>query len=192
MKLFSEHMRYEYPLTPDSVVIDCGCYEGNFARLINEKYGCRVIAFEPVGEFYTVCQRNLAASPRVQIFNLGVGGHSRNETWWIHGDMTGMVSSGEKESPVVIRDIAEVFSEFGLMGCDLLKVNIEGAEYEVLERLIDTGLIDKMKNIQVQWHSVIPNYEAERATIETALLRTHDRTWERGNFDNSWDDFRLK
>ena len=35
--VFTEGMRHEYPLTPDSVVIDCGGFEGNFAAHRNPR-----------------------------------------------------------------------------------------------------------------------------------------------------------
>jgi FkbM family methyltransferase len=193
MKAFTENFRYtDYDLTPDSVVIDCGCYEGKFARLISERHDCRVLAFEPIPQFYEVCKTNLAPYRKVELFNLGVSGSTRDEIWAIKGDSTGMVSTGDIRVPVSIRDIAEVFAEFGLTSCDLLKLNIEAAEYSVILRLIDTGLIGGVKNLQVQWHSVLPSYAAARAHLEECLLVTHERTWERGDFDNGWDNFRLK
>jgi hypothetical protein len=48
MKDFQESDRYDYPLTPDSFVIDAGGYEGNWAAEINHKYRAHVLVFEPV------------------------------------------------------------------------------------------------------------------------------------------------
>lgn len=34
----------------------------------------------------------------------------------------------------------------------LMKINIEGGEYELLERMIELGIINKVKDIQIQFH----------------------------------------
>ena len=36
----------------------------------------------------------------------------------------------------------------------LIKINIEGGEYELLDRLIETNLIEKIEDIQVQFHEM--------------------------------------
>ena len=45
---FKEKLRYKYPLTKDSVVLDVGGYKGTFAAEIVRRYGCHVYVFEPV------------------------------------------------------------------------------------------------------------------------------------------------
>lgn len=42
-----EHLRYEYDLKPDDVVIDLGAYRGEWANEIRARYGCQVLAVEP-------------------------------------------------------------------------------------------------------------------------------------------------
>jgi hypothetical protein len=61
---------------------------------------------------------------------------------------------------------------------DLLKVNIEGAEYDVLNHMIGAGLHKRIKNIQVQFHQIdgVP-YGVWYKEIEKHLSLTHTRTW---------------
>lgn len=193
---FTESMRYEYPLTADSLVIDAGGYEGNFANLICEKYGCTVFVFEPVPAFCRQVEQKLAKWPKVFVFNLGVAGRTRHSAFSVKGDMTGLASLGREHVVVDLRDIAEVLDEFSdrIQGLqvDLLKLNIEGMEYEVLERILSAGLTPRFKNIQCQFHSVIDDFRVRRARIKEQMERTHDITWEDPQFDIGWINWKLQ
>ncbi len=188
MKNFHESDRYFYNLTPDSVIIDGGCYEGNFSLEISRKYACRILAFEPIALMANVAAARLIAYPKVNVYNLGIGGHSRAATFYHKGDSTGMNSEGCTHEEVKIHDIVEVLDEFGLSSVDLLKLNIEGMEYEVLERILDAGLAPRFKNLQVQPHA-FPGAEARWAAIKDRLSATHeleyDAPW-------CWSGWKLK
>jgi FkbM family methyltransferase len=172
MKTFSEELRYDLPLTERSVVLDVGCYEGMWSRLISEKYRCQIIAFEPVAEFYRIAKKNLEGHPNVRLFNLGVGGSTRKETFKIKGDMTSQFADGLCEI-VELRDIAEVFDEFGIEELDCLKINAEGNEFEILEAMLGWGLQKRVKHLSVQPHACVPDFEARWAEIERRMEDTH-------------------
>jgi len=46
----------------------------------------------------------------------------------------------------------EIFELIGQESIDLMKINVEGAEYPILKNLIESDKITKIKNIQVQFH----------------------------------------
>lgn len=173
MKTFTEGMRYEYPFTTESVVIDAGAYEGNFSLEISRKYACRIIAFEPIALMAHVAAARLIAYPKVNVYTLGIGGRTRTESFHHKGDMTGMNSEGCTSEEVKIRDVVEVLDEFGLTSVDLLKLNVEGMEYEVLERILDAGLAPRFKNLQVQPHA-FTGAEARWDAIKDRLSATHE------------------
>ena len=50
---------------------------------------------------------------------------------------------------------------------DLLKINIEGGEYEVLENLIENDLIKNIDNIQIQFHDFVFSRRKEKRTNPT-------------------------
>lgn len=61
---------------------------------------------------------------------------------------------------------------------DILKMNIEGSEYDILEKLIENNLISRFKNIQVQFHQQGVHNARERMTrIQDELRKTHHITW---------------
>jgi len=182
MKDFTESDRYDYPLTPDSVVIDLGAHVGNWSNIICEKYDCHVLAFEPIHEFAEQAITKLAKYPKVRVFTLGVGRSNRTEIWAKKGDMTGATSDGDQKERVNIRSIVEVLEEFGVgvlfprVGC--LKINTEGSEYEILECLLDNDLTGYFANIQCQPHACIPHAQERWDAIRERMKATHRITWD--------------
>jgi hypothetical protein len=72
----------------------------------------------------------------------------------------------------------------------LLKINIEGAEYDLLHHIIGAGLHTRIKNIQVQFHQIagVP-YERWYKEIAAKLSETHSLTW---HYPFCWENWQLK
>lgn len=184
MKPYSIDCLYDYLLTPESVVLDCGGYEGNFSKQIYEKFKCKVIVFEPVSEFF-----GKIASPnpdKVFVHNVGIGDSTRIENFLINGDMSGLYSHKGNPTTVKIMSIRLVSDMVGTV--DLLKLNIEGMEYEVLNEIIGGGIAKRFKNIQIQFHH-LPYSEARIETIRKGLSWTHRQTFCE---DYVWEGWTLK
>lgn len=177
MKEFTENERYNYPLTSESIVFDIGAHKGTFTKTISDKYGCRIFAFEPIDVFYEQLVKVTKEMQNVVCLNVGLGASDRKEKFRIKGDMTGRYADSEKESEVDIRNIGWPMELIGLKDVDLIKINIEGGEFELLEYIIGIGLQTKFKNIQVQFHPVVPLCQERYNTISSELLKTHQFTY---------------
>ena len=71
-------------------------------------------------------------------------------------------------------------------------MNIEGAEYECLEALIESGMIGKIKHVLVQFHGVDNDVESsvsKWATIAAHLSRTHNMDW---SYPFIWERWTLR
>ncbi len=177
MKLFEESDRYLYPLTPNSVVVDCGGFEGNFAKIINERYGCRVIVLEPIPEFYHNCCAALEKIPGVSVYNLGLAGTIRHDWMRVKGDSTGLFANSGETVTVELITLKQLMNRMELGVVDLLKLNCEGAEGEILETAIADGTIKRVIHLQVQPHLVMPHAETRWPAIQKTLSETHDMTF---------------
>lgn len=179
---FHEGIRYDYPLTPQSRVIDCGYHEGEFSRRIANERKCTVDAFEPIKEWY---DKGVAENlPGVRLHHGAVGVRNGFIPLKKHGAMTGQFADGEIEyAPLVLID--DVIGK----GCDLLKLNIEGAEFDVLERMLKLDLVQLCRDIQVQFHTCAPMAEPRWKRIRSKLLETHELTFD---FPWCWENYRLK
>jgi hypothetical protein len=76
-----------------------------------------------------------------------------------------------------VRPFELVFDSLGVEEVDLLKINIEGGEFELIPAIIDSGLISRVRFIQVQFHSFAPNAYELREQIRKNLKKTHQEMW---------------
>ncbi len=131
------------PFTPGDTVLDLGAHVGVISIYLAKKHPeIKIIAYEPVPENYHRLLRNIEANgaQNVVAVNKAVTGDGRQIT--LVGDVSdnsGAVSSWvcfpEKIENIVFADsvtLAEIFREHAIERCKLLKVDIEGGEYEVL------------------------------------------------------------
>lgn len=187
MKPFEESDRYNVDLTPDSVVMDVGGYEGNFANQIHLKYGCRVEVYEPVTDFYNQMVARFAEHPKIRLWPYGLGGSNRQEMIGVKGDMSGIFcTSPNYREPIAIRDVAEVIGNFPSVMIGLMKLNCEGAEYEILDRLIETDAIELVQNLSVQFHKLHNDSVARMKGFYKKLSRTHEMTYDEPFIWTGW------
>jgi hypothetical protein len=76
--------------------------------------------------------------------------------------------------------------EIGIGEIDLMKINIEGGEYKLLDRMIETGLHLRCKRIRVQFHEWMPESHARYQRIRAGLSRSHDLEWYYSFVWESW------
>ena len=181
-----ETLRLDYPLNAGSVVFDCGGYEGDWADAIHTRYGCKVFVFEPVAAFLSDIQRRFADKPSIRSFGYGL--HSRNEHAKIFLSPNASSTFGQESATesIELRDVAEVLPALQVDYIGLFKINIEGGEYELLERLLDTGLTRSVDHLQVQFHRFVPNATARRERIRARLRETHTLRYE---YDFVWESW---
>ena len=94
-----------------------------------------------------------------------------------------------KSTTIQIMDIEEVIRSLDINHVDLMKINIEGAEYELLNRIIEKDIVSKISNIQIQFHLFVDNAISEREKIQEKLQKTHKLTY---NYDFIWENLEIK
>jgi FkbM family methyltransferase len=190
MKAFEESDRLNHDFGPEDVILDIGAHEGWFTGELWNKFGCYIYAFEPVARFREQCERRFDGNRKVVVFPWGIGGSDRVETFGVKGDMTGLFCAEPNEQvEVEICDISRAIHYLGLHEIGLVSINCEGGEYELLERLLETGDIRKIRNLSVQMHTVVPDYQARCATLFKRLEETHDHVY---GAPFIWDGFKLR
>ena len=159
-----------YDLNENSTVIDLGGYTGEWAREIINRYNCNVYLVEPVEESYKILLEKFRSNPKVHILKVGIGIKNTEKVMYVNGDGTSFNTETGEAITVEIRTVESVLNQWNLEKIDLLQVNIEGDEYELLQHMIDTGLINKFKNLQVQFHLGIKDAVAKHESICEGLI----------------------
>jgi FkbM family methyltransferase len=180
-----ETLRFDYALPAGTVVLDVGGFHGDWAAGIASRFDVSLHVFEPVAEFAALIRERLAGHPRLFIHAYGLAGRTREESFTIAGDGSSALRAGG-ERRVSLLAAGEAFSDLGLERVELMKVNIEGGEYELLEHLIERGLVASIANLQVQFHDFVPGAERRMREIQSRLAATHEIAWQYPFVWESW------
>ncbi len=173
---------------PDSTVFDIGLYKGAWTSDIVRKYDSNIYGFEPVRDFYESARRVLAKCPKVKLFNFGLGEVSDRIFIYVDNDSTSIIKESAHTQMVDIESIKAFMVEYSIDVVDLTSINIEGAEYDLLQYLIDDGLITKFKRLMIQFHEIGDNHQNLRKDIRYGLARTHKVIY---SYDTVWDYWEL-
>lgn len=182
-------MRYNYILNKDAVVLDIGGYKGQFASDIFARYCCHIYVFEPVTAFAENIRNRFRENSSIQAFAYGLGGSSRSETIHLSADSSSIYGKSGNLEKIEIVDIKKWIIDNAIDHIDLMKINIEGGEYELLDRLIETKQIDIIDNLQVQFHNTTVDARSRMTQIQRELEKTHAPTYQ---YEFVWENWKRK
>jgi FkbM family methyltransferase len=113
---------------------------------------CRILAFEPHPRHYAQAVRNLALNDvrqRVDLYPMAAGARTRTMRLTDRRSSSTLVETTASDTLAV--DVADIFPLFEGKRLDILKMDIEGGEYEILSdsrfEHLDVG------RIVMEWHS---------------------------------------
>jgi FkbM family methyltransferase len=174
---------HEADIDADSVVIDAGAYIGEWAQDMLDRYNSTIHAFEPDPRNYRLLEERSRTSPRIVAHEFGLGDANERVRMTLEFLGSSMFPEGnaDKNVPsaeVEIRDIADVWQSLGLGHVDFMKINIEGAEFPLLERMMEADLLKDVDCYLIQFHEWHPGAYSRRRKIRKALSRTHRLAWD--------------
>jgi FkbM family methyltransferase len=184
-----ETLRVNYDLGPESLVVDLGGYKGQWTSDIFARYGCRIHVFEPVPQFAQDISRRFARNPKIHTHAFGLGKTDCAIEFAVQGDGTGQFGSGTDKIQAKIVQADRFLKQQDLLPIDLLKINIEGGEYDLLTHLLDMGLIPRILAIQVQFHDISPESEIQMKRIQSRLAESHHLTYQ---YPFVWENWELR
>lgn len=163
-----------HDLDENSLVFDIGGFHGDFAAEIYARYSCSVMIFEPVPNFAKIISERFDKNSKVQIFQLALGGKNSVEQMSINSVSSSVLRKVSKNSITInIVNIVDWLDTHSIDRIDLMKINIEGAEYELLDKLLNSPYIDKINELLIQFHNFVPNAQDKMSKIQEKLSLTH-------------------
>jgi FkbM family methyltransferase len=159
-----------YNLNQNSSIMDLGGYTGVWAQQMIEKYSPNVYIIEPVPKFYNFMVSKFENNPKVKLLNVGVATENREGKILVNQDASSSNLKNGEEIDVKFKTIEQIFKQFNIENIDLIQINIEGDEYSLLERMIQTKFINRFKNIQIQFHLGIEDDISRREDIQKNLI----------------------
>lgn len=183
-------LRLNYELFDKSVVFDLGGYEGQWASDIYSKYLSNIYVFEPYLPYFQKIEERFKANSDIKVYPFGLGNGNFDALIYPAGDGTTMFGIDKRGVKMRIVAIDEFMSQYNIEEIDLMKINIEGGEYDLLDYILEVDLIKKIKNIQVQFHNkYIENPEMRMRAIQERLLKSHELSWQ---YEFVWENWTRK
>jgi len=185
-----EQLRFDYKdLNANSVVFDLGGYEGQWASDIYGRFRSKIYVFEVYTPFYNNIKQRFSRNQDIKVFNFGLA--SKDTTAQISVDeySTSIFKKSNDMVEIELKTAADFIIDNKIEKIDLVKINIEGGEYDLLPHLIATGTIKKIKDLQIQFHEFVPDAYDEMINIRKQLSATHYSTYQ---FDFIWENWTLK
>lgn len=188
-------------LGPQPLLVDCGLGRDiSFPAAFLSSVGGSVIGIDPNPDSLAYCREQRL--PAMQILDRAFWTRA-GETLTFHmprakeqlpvgadgvsGSLVGShgyVTEGDKLT-VTTTSLEEVLQRAGRAECDVLKLDIEGAEYDVIADLCDRGLLTKTRQLLIEFHHRVTHHalaetEATTRRIEAAgfrLIHVEDRNY---------------
>lgn len=190
-----ENLRVNYNLTEDSIVFDIGGFKGDWCAEVAVRYSPTIFVFEPVKEFYNSLINRFNKNKKIKILEYGLASNNSKIEIAVMSEASSVFRNNNSahyvscKEYVDFKDINEFIFENNIAHIDLMKINIEGGEYDLLESLISSGGIKKIDNVQVQFHDFVENAESRMKEIKKKLNETHELTYE---YIFVWENWKLK
>ncbi|MDO8664756.1 MAG: FkbM family methyltransferase [Candidatus Liptonbacteria bacterium] len=160
----NEYFNIRNIIDDNAIVIDIGANIGAFSTAAAHRArGATIFSYEPTPETFSRLQRNIGLNnlKNINTFQLAVGGKARETPLFVHPKNSGantIVLHQDnpelfKEDGSVVRVITleDVFLQNNLSHCDFLKMDCEGAEFEIIAGASD-DLLKKITHIAMEYH----------------------------------------
>jgi len=158
-------LRQDYGEIPDgATIVDLGANIGAFSiYAATTTRNCRLYAYEPMPAYFDLMQRNVQLNGLegvVECFNLAVAGDSDRRTLFDAGNgfhfpsLVAAAHQSERASTNVdCTTIADIIGSNALARIDVLKMDVEGAEYESLYGT-PSNCFERIREIRMEYHEL--------------------------------------
>jgi FkbM family methyltransferase len=155
----------------DLVVFDIGMNIGISSLFFGlQKNVQKIYSFEPVVNTYKQAVYNISLnenlSPKIETFNIGLGATTRVEKVLYNPQAKGncgirlesslvIDKNNSKEIEITIQDVSDVLPDLIAKHTQqkvVLKIDCEGAEYEILQKLDESKLLNTIDVLLIEWH----------------------------------------
>jgi FkbM family methyltransferase len=176
-----------YDLDENSTIMDLGGYNGAWIEQMINKYNPNAYIVEPIPKFYNEIVNKFKNNNRVRTLNVGVSTENKKGKIYLNGYSTSSNFNNGNSIDVTFKTISDIMSLWNLDNVDLLQINIEGDEYLLLENMLESGIINRFKNVQIQFHIGIDGDVERRNNIRDGLVNNGFRN--KFNYPFVWESW---
>ena len=154
--IINEYEIEKLKIKKDDKIIDIGAHIGLFSLLVSKFCSDgKIFCFEPIKENFDMLISNMNENKLNNIipFNLAVTKNESEVKLFLNEDQSAhsIFQKSSKEVTVKSISLENIFEKNNIDFCKVLKLDCEGAEYEIINSL-PTQCFDKIENIVIEYH----------------------------------------
>ena len=156
--IFDEYLKNKINIRNNDIIIDIGGHIGLFALYASQfcKKG-QIYSYEPVIENYNLFLKNIEDNnlTNIKVFNTAVSKSDEKINLFLNEDQAAhsIFTKSKLFNEVNSITLQKIFEKNNIKNCNLLKIDCEGAEYEILENL-PIEYFKKIQKIIIECHFV--------------------------------------
>ena len=172
---------------PYPFIIDCGVNIGlSIVCLKKMHLNAKIIGFEPDPKIFEVAKKNVktAGFSNVELIKKAVWTEETKLSFYQEGSAGGRLEKAKNDKTIQVEtfDLKKIINQ----EVDFLKIDIEGAEFDILKDIEDN--LHYVKNIFIEYHSKINNQQ-NLGEIINILKRKNFRYYVEDGYSNSINPF---
>jgi FkbM family methyltransferase len=136
-----------------------------------DKYNAKIFAFDPTPESQAWIQQQTLPNA-FRVFPLGVASFDGKARFFQHDGAQysiRQIVDGDATDLLEVRRLRTLMDMFRHDSIDLLKIDIEGGEYQVIPEILESGI--RPKQICVEFHHRLPGYRIAQTYEAVTQLR---------------------
>lgn len=154
--LLEEYKERGFEINNEDTIIDIGGHVGLFSMYASIKCKSgKIFTYEPIKENFQLMKENIQLNKltNINIFNLGVSDKNGKKKIFLNKDSSGHSFYAKTDQWIEINTISlnDIFKTNNIEKCHFLKLDCEGAEFEILEGL-NEQYFEKIEKLCLEYH----------------------------------------
>ena len=156
--LIEEYSHFGFDLCESDKIIDIGAHIGLFTLFVSQfcKNG-KIYCFEPVKENYELLLFNVTLNnlSNVYTFNVAVADKTSTVKIFLNKDESGHSMFAQNFNSIEVQSttLKNIIDENNIVNCDFIKMDCEGAEYDII-RSLPEEYFTKIKKMIIEYHMI--------------------------------------
>lgn len=177
-------------MQPSDVVFDVGGHVGSWTGIMTGLYDCRSFVFEPNPHLYQHCKSTFDHNKNVEVFDCGLGSESVQTLYLRQDDASSstFLNDGTPHQFSVV-NFDQFCNQHNVSKIKVIKINIEGGEYDLLPVMLAGNYMKNIEYILVQFHDFMYDCHNRRDHIQQSLSVTHELIF---NYNYVWELWKIK